>query len=127
MGVVGHCWDRTYVRVRECYDSLRIIEQCIAQLTGDHKRTREFDPREVVPKKIRPKQQDLYARAENPRGELGFYFRADGRSDIPFRCKARSSCFVNQSILAELSRGGMITDLVTILGSIDTVSGEVDR
>ncbi len=83
MGAVGDCWDRTYVRVRECYESLRIIEQCITQLTGDHQRTREFDPRAVVPKKIRPKQQDLYVRAENPRGELGFYFRADGRSDIP--------------------------------------------
>ena len=127
MGAVGDCWDRTYVRVRECYESLRIIEQCITQLTGDHKRTREFDPRAVVPKKIRPKQQDLYVRAENPRGELGFYFRADGRSDIPFRCKARSSCFVNLSILAELSRGGMIADLVAILGSIDIVLGEVDR
>ena len=127
MGAVGDCWDRTYVRVRECYESLRIIEQCLTQLTGDHKRTREFDPRAVVPKKIRPKQQDLYVRAENPRGELGFYFRADGRSDIPFRCKARSSCFVNLSILAELSRGGMIADLVAILGSIDIVLGEVDR
>ncbi|MEM8966381.1 MAG: NADH-quinone oxidoreductase subunit D [Bacteroidota bacterium] len=126
-GTVGDCWDRTYVRVRECYESLRIIEQCITQLTGDHKRTREFDPRAVVPKKIRPKQQDLYVRAENPRGELGFYFRADGRSDIPFRCKARSSCFVNLSILAELSRSGMIADLVAILGSIDIVLGEVDR
>ncbi|WKN45129.1 NADH-quinone oxidoreductase subunit D [Tunicatimonas pelagia] len=127
MGAVGDCWDRTYVRVLECYESLRIIEQCVVQLTGDHKRTREFDPRAVVPKKIRPKQQDLYVRAENPRGELGFYFRADGRSDIPFRCKARSSCFVNLSILAELSRGGMIADLVAILGSIDIVLGEVDR
>ncbi|MEQ9442116.1 MAG: NADH-quinone oxidoreductase subunit D [Cyclobacteriaceae bacterium] len=127
MGTVGDCWDRTYVRVRECYESLRLMEQCLAQLTGDHKRTREFDPKEMVPKKIRPKQQDLYVRAENPRGELGFYFRADGRSDIPFRCKARSSCFVNLSILADLSRGSMIADLVAILGSIDIVLGEVDR
>ncbi|MGD1890742.1 MAG: NADH-quinone oxidoreductase subunit D [Cyclobacteriaceae bacterium] len=127
MGAVGDCWDRTYVRVRECYESLRIIEQCGTQLTGDHQRTREFDPRAVVPKKIRPKAQDLYVRAENPRGELGFYFRADGRSDIPFRCKARSSCFVNLSVLADLSRGGMIADLVAILGSIDIVLGEVDR
>ncbi len=127
MGAVGDCWDRTYVRVRECYESLRIIEQCVTQLTGDHQRTREFDPRAVVPKKIRPKAQDLYVRAENPRGELGFYFRADGRSDIPFRCKARSSCFVNLSVLADLSRGGMIADLVAILGSIDIVLGEVDR
>ena len=127
MGSVGDCWDRTYVRVQECYESVKIIEQCVERLLGDHPRTREFDPRSVVPKKIRPKKQDFYVRAENPRGELGFFFRADGRSDIPFRCKARSSSFVNLSILAELSRGGMIADLIAIIGSIDIVLGEVDR
>ena len=127
MGQVGDCWDRTYVRVQECYESVKIIEQCVERLLSDHRRTREFDPRAVVPKKIRPKQQDFYVRAENPRGELGFFFRADGRSDIPFRCKARSSSFVNLSILAELSRGGMIADLIAIIGSIDIVLGEVDR
>ncbi len=127
MGQVGDCWDRTYVRVQECYESVKIIEQCVERLLGDHQRTREFDPRAVIPKKIRPKQQDFYVRAENPRGELGFFFRADGRSDIPFRCKARSSSFVNLSILAELSRGGMIADLIAIIGSIDIVLGEVDR
>ncbi|MEO1055109.1 MAG: NADH-quinone oxidoreductase subunit D [Bacteroidota bacterium] len=127
MGTTGDCWDRTYVRVREIHESVHIIEQCLDQLNHDHKRTREFDPQEIVPKKIRPKAQDFYVRAENPKGELGFFFRADGKSDIPFRCKARSCCFVNLSILAELSRGGMIADLIAILGSIDIVLGEIDR
>jgi NADH-quinone oxidoreductase subunit D len=127
MGTVGDCWDRTYVRVRELHESIRIIEQCLTQLTTDHKRTKEFDPQAIVPKKVRPKAQDLYMRAENPRGELGFFFRADGKSDMPFRCKARSSCFVNLSIIAELSKGAMIADLIAILGSIDIVLGEIDR
>lgn len=127
MGQKGDCWDRTYVRVLEVHESVRIIEQCLQKLTGEHKRTREFDPQALVPKKVRPKAQDLYVRAENPKGELGFFFRADGRSDIPFRCKARSCCFVNLSIISELARGGMIADLVAILGSIDIVLGEVDR
>lgn len=127
MGSPGDCWDRNYVRVRECYESLHIIEQCLEQLQTDLKRTRDFDPRTLVPKKIRPKKQDFYSRAETPRGELGFFFRANGKSDIPFRCKARSCCFVNLSVISEIARGCMIADLIAILGSIDIVLGEVDR
>ena len=127
MGQVGDCWDRTWVRVKEIYESLRIMEQCLDKLEGKHKRTREFDPQAIVPKKIRPKAQELYVRAENPKGELGFYFRTDGKSDIPFRCKARACSFVNLSVLPEISRGVLIADLIAILGSIDIVLGEVDR
>jgi NADH-quinone oxidoreductase subunit D len=127
MGTVGDCWDRTYVRMQEVYESVKIIQQCLIQLTGDHKRTRDFDPQAVVPKKIRPKAQDFYVRAENPKGELGFFFRTDGRNDIPLRCKCRSSSFVNLSVLPEISKGVLIADLIAILGSIDIVLGEVDR
>ncbi|UII24383.1 NADH-quinone oxidoreductase subunit D [Fulvivirga ligni] len=127
VGTKGDCWDRTYVRVLEIHESLKIIEQCIQKLKGEHKRTRDFDPQALVPKKIRPKAQEIYTRAENPKGELGFYFRADGKSDVPFRCKARSCCYVNLSIISELSKGSMIADLIAILGSIDIVLGEVDR
>ena len=127
MGRQGDCWDRTWVRAEECKESVKIIEQCLIKLKGEHKRTKEFDPRQFVPKKIRPKAQDLYVRAENPKGEIGFFFRADGRSDIAVRCKARSCSFSNLSILAELSRGHMIADLIAIIGSIDFVLGEVDR
>jgi len=127
MGTTGDCWDRTWVRVREIHDSLNIMQQCIDKLEGEHKRTREFDPQAIVPKKIRPQAQEIYVRAENPKGELGFYFRADGKSDIPFRCKVRACSFVNLSILPELCRGVLIADLIAILGSIDIVLGEVDR
>lgn len=127
MGTVGDCWDRTYVRVLEIHESLKIIEQCAARLTTDHKRTRDFDPQQFVPKKIRPKAQDLYSRLETPKGELGFFFRADGKSDIPFRCKCRSSSFSNLSLLPELVKGILIADLIAIIGSIDVVMGEVDR
>lgn len=127
MGTTGDCWDRTWVRAQECKESVKIIRQCLEKLKGEHKRSREFDPREMVPKKIRPKAQEGYFRAENPRGELGYYFVTDGKSDIPFRCKARSGCFVNLSTLAEISKGALIADLVAIVGSIDIVLGEVDR
>lgn len=127
MGSVGDCWDRSWVRVKEIYESLHIMDQCLDKLEGEHKRTREFDPQALVPKKIRPKAQELYVRAENPKGELGYFFRADGKSDIPFRCKARACSYVNLSILPEISRGVLIADLIAILGSIDIVLGEVDR
>lgn len=127
MGTVGDCWDRAWVRLREMEESLRLIEQCLDTLLGDHKRTRDFDPQALVPKKIRPKAQDLYVRAENPKGELGFFFRADGKSDVPFRCKARACSFVNLSVLPHISRGVLLADLIAILGSIDIVLGEVDR
>lgn len=127
MGQTGDCWDRTWVRVEEVKQSVKIVEQCLEQLTGDHRRTRDFDPREVVPKKIRPKAQDLYVRAENPKGELGFFFRTDGRSDIAVRCKARGCSFSNLSVLPAISKGYMVADLIAIVGSLDFVMGEVDR
>lgn len=127
MGTTGDCWDRNWVRVQELHESLRIIEQCLDKLTKEHKRDRTFNPQAMVPKKIRPAKQELYCRAENPKGELGFYFRADGRSDIPFRCKARSCCFSNLSVIGELARGALMADLIAIFGSIDIVLGEVDR
>ena len=127
MGKTGDCWDRTYVRVEEIYESLKIVAQCLDKLTKEHKRTRDFDPQALVPKKIRPKAQDLYVRAEIPKGELGFFFRADGKSDIPFRCKCRSCSFVNLSVLPEIAKGILIADLIAIIGTIDVVMGEVDR
>jgi len=127
MGTVGDCWDRTWVRAQECKESVKIIEQCLAQLLGDQKRTKEFDPRATVPKKIRPKAMDFYVRAENPKGELGYFFRSDGRSDVPLRVKARGPSFTNLSIINELAKGGLVADLIAVIGSIDIVLGEVDR
>lgn len=127
VGKLGDCWDRNWVRVAEIKESVKIIEQCLEKLTKAHKRTRSFDPREIVPKKIRPAAQDFYIRAENPKGELGFFFRADGRSDIPVRVKARACSFNNLSVLPAIAKGHMISDLVAILGTFDIVMGEVDR
>jgi NADH-quinone oxidoreductase subunit D len=127
MGEVGDCWDRNWVRLQECRQSIRIIEQCLEQLTGAHKATPTFDVQALCPKKIRPEAQDLYSRAEGPRGETGFWFRADGKSDIAYRCKARGASFCNLSVLPALAKGHLIADLIAIVGSIDMVLGDVDR
>ena len=127
VGTVGDCWDRNHVRVLECWESLRIVEQCLDRLTTDLKRTRDFDPHAMLPKKIRPKAMDIYVRGESSKGELGFFFRTDGRSDVPVRCKCRSCSFHNLSVISEITRGSMIADLIAVLGSIDIVMGELDR
>lgn len=127
MGQVGDCWDRTWVRMQECRASMQIIEQCLARLTGDLKRTPAFNPQQSVPKKVRTPAQDLYVRAENPRGELGFFFRATARGDRPLRCKARAASFSNLSVLPEIAKGHLLSDLIAIVGSVDIVLGEIDR
>jgi len=127
MGTTGDCGDRFDVRVREISESIKIAEQCIERLTKELKRSPEFDPRAKLPKKLIPKAQEFYCRGEMPKGELGYYFIADGKSDKPFRCKARAASFSNLSVLPELAKGAMIADLIAILGSIDIVLGEVDR
>ncbi len=127
VGTKGDCWDRNYVRVLECYESLKIIEQCLGRLTTDLKRTRDFKPHQAVPKKIWPEKGDLYFRGESPKGELGFYFRAQGKRDVPLRVKARSGAYSNLSAIGEISKGALVADLIAILGSVDIVLGEVDR
>jgi NADH-quinone oxidoreductase subunit D len=127
MGTTGDCWDRYKVRVDEVKESVRIVEQCLDRLQKDYVRTPEFDPRALVPKKVNLKAQDYYVRAENPKGELGFYFVTKEKSDIPLRVKARGPSFNNLSVISELGKGVLIADLIAILGSIDIVLGEVDR
>lgn len=127
MGTVGDCWDRFKVRIDEIEQSVHIISQCLERLQTDLKRTQDFDPRARLPKKIIPKAQDFYMRAENPKGELGFYFITDGKSEIPKRVKARGPSFCNLSVISEISRGVLIADLIAIIGSIDIVLGELDR
>lgn len=127
MGTVGDCWDRFKVRIDEIEQSVNIISQCLERLQTDLKRSGDFDPRAKLPKKIIPKAQDFYMRAENPKGELGFYFITDGKSEIPKRVKARGPSFCNLSVISEISRGILIADLIAIIGSIDIVLGELDR
>ncbi|MGF1532069.1 MAG: NADH-quinone oxidoreductase subunit D [Bernardetiaceae bacterium] len=127
MGTTGDCWDRVYVRVRECYESLRIVEQCAERLLKAHPRTRDFDPQAAVPRRVKPAEMDFYFRGENPKGELGFFFRTTGKKDIPWRVKVRAPSFCNLSVLPEISRGCLLADLVAIVGSLDIVLGEVDR
>jgi NADH-quinone oxidoreductase subunit D len=118
-GTVGDCWDRYYVRVLEMGESLKIIEQALDQLP-------EGDVTSAIPKRIKPPVGQVYARVENPRGELGYFIISDG-SVNPFRVKVRAPSFVNLGVMDVLCRGHMVADIIAILGSVDIVLGEVDR
>jgi NADH-quinone oxidoreductase subunit D len=120
IGVPGDCWNRNMVRMKEMEQSCRIIEQAVAQMPM------EGDVKALIPRKIRPPAGEVYMRAENPKGDLGFYIVSNG-TDKPERVKARGTSFVNLSVIPEISKGYMFADLVLILGSIDIVLGEVDR
>jgi NADH-quinone oxidoreductase subunit D len=119
MGTVGDCWDRYWVRMREIEESIKILRQAIAQLP-------DGDVHEARPKKIRPPKGTIYSRYESARGDVGFYIMSDGKS-IPYRLKMRSPAFCNLSVFSEISEGWMISDVITILGSLDIVLGEIDR
>ena len=118
-GTVGDCWDRYYMRMLEMEESLKIVEQAIDQIP-------DGDVSSAIPKRVKPPEGQIYARVENPRGELGYFIISDG-SVNPTRVKVRAPSFVNMEIFGELCKGHMVADVVAILGSIDIVLGEIDR
>ena len=126
-GITGDCWDRSWVRFAECRESVKIIRQCLEFLLGPFARKREFNPQAACPKKIRPAEGEYFFTGETPRGELSFFFRCDGKSDVPLRLKARTPSFCNLSALPLMSSNLMLADLIAVVGSLDLVMGEVDR
>lgn len=116
----GDIYDRYLIRLEEARQSLRILEQALKDLpegpilAGKPQHT------------VRVPAGEAYGRVESPKGELGFYVVSNGKPN-PWRYHVRAPSFVNLTALAQMSRGGKIADVVTVLGSIDIVLGEVDR
>jgi NADH-quinone oxidoreductase subunit D len=119
MGTVGDSWDRYWVRMVEMEESMKIIRQAISSLP-------EGDVHAAMPKKIRPAKGEVYSRYESARGDVGFYIMSNGKN-IPYRLKMRSPAYCNLSVLGEIAEGWMISDVITVLGSLDIVLGEIDR
>lgn len=120
LGENGDCYDRARLRLFECYESLKILEQCVEQM----------EPGRVMaegnPRLLAPPPGDAYDHIESARGALGVYLVSDG-SVRPYRMKVRSPAFCNLALLGCLAPGHTLSDLVVILGSLDPVFGEVDR
>ncbi|MCX7878168.1 MAG: NADH dehydrogenase (quinone) subunit D [Ignavibacteria bacterium] len=136
---------RYYVRIKEFYESVRIIRQCLEKIPSGP--INADDAKNVLPdkEKVYTKMEELihdfmivnfgnqpekgaeaYQAVESPKGELGFYIISDGKG-YPFRLKIRSPSFVNLGALPIMMKGCMISDIVAIIGSIDPVMGEADK
>lgn len=118
VGKNGDCYDRYLLRMAEVTESLNILEQAVEQIP-------DGDIMGKVPRIIRPPEGEIYSAIESPRGEIGCYIVSKGK-DKPFRLKFRRPSFVNLQILPKLLVGESMTNLITILGAIDIVLGEVD-
>lgn len=70
-------------------------------------------------------KQELYVRVEAPKGELGIFLIGD-QNVFPWRWKIRPPGFINLQILPQLVKRMKLADIMTILGSIDIIMGEVD-
>ena len=119
VGTAGDCYDRYWVRMQEMRQSVRILEQAIAQLPEGEIRTN-------LPHLLRPPLGEVYGHIEAPKGELGFYLVSDN-SIAPYRFHVRSSELINLTALRDMTIGWKVADLVVTFGSIDVCLGEIDR
>jgi NADH-quinone oxidoreductase subunit D len=111
---------RYMVRMDEMQESIKIIEQALDSLPqGDF-----IHPK--APKRAKPPAGDVYFAVEGARGKIGMHLVSDeGKS--AYRLKLRAPGFSNLSLFAEVSQGTLISDAVSILGSLDLVIPEIDR
>ena len=68
----------------------------------------------------------IYHAIEAPKGELGFYIRSEGDKS-PYRLHIRSPSFISLQAIETMAVGGLVSDLIAIIASLDPVMGEVDR
>ncbi|CAI0425537.1 unnamed protein product [Linum tenue] len=139
----GDSLARYLVRIGEMTESIKIIQQALERIPGgpyenletrhfDRERDPEWDDFEYrfISKKTSPTfelpKQELYVRVEAPKGELGIFLIGD-QSSFPWRWKIRPPGFINLQILPQLIKRMKLADIMTILGSIDIIMGEVDR
>ncbi len=119
-GANGDCYDRYWVKILEMQQSIRILEQAIAQLPAKGATCAD------VPALIRPPAGEIYSRIEAPKGELGFYIVSDN-SIAPYRCHIRPPELINLTALRDMVRGWKVADLILTFGSMDICMGEIDR
>jgi NADH-quinone oxidoreductase subunit D len=144
IGKNGDCYDRYLLRMEEMRQSLSIIRQCLDDMPQGPIKT---DDRKIAPppraemkrsmealihhfklytEGYRVGPGETYTAVEAPKGEFGVYLVADG-GNKPYRCKIRAPGFAHLQGLDFMSRGHMLADVVTIIGTLDIVFGEIDR
>ena len=146
VGVTGDCYDRYLVRMEEMRQSTRIINQCVSWLKANPGPVMSDDHKVTPPNREAMKDDmeslihhfklftevfcipegESYTAVEEPKGEFGVYLVSDG-ANKPYRVKIRAPGFPHLASMDEMSKGHMLSDVVTIIGSQDIVFGEVDR
>lgn len=144
IGREGDAYDRYLVRLEEMRQSVRILDQALRRLPDGP--IAVDDPKITLPKKervltsmeeliaqfmlvtegIKGPLGEVYHAIEAPKGELGFYIRSEGDKS-PYRLHIRSPSFINLQAIEKMAVGGLLSDLIAVVASLDPVMGEVDR
>nr|YP_010152703.1 NADH dehydrogenase subunit 7 [Pelagomonas calceolata]QQW50351.1 NADH dehydrogenase subunit 7 [Pelagomonas calceolata] len=144
VGTNGDCFDRYLIRIEEMRQSLRIISQCINTIPEGP--VKSSDAKIVTPSRSQVKNSmeslihhfklhtegfsvpsgETYSATEAPKGEFGVFLISNG-SNKPYRCKIKAPGFNHLQALDFMSKGHLVADVVTIIGTQDIVFGEVDR
>lgn len=149
VGNNGDCFDRYLIRVEEMRQSLSIIEQSLnfySKIDLINPNIKNLNAKITPPSRIEIKNSmeslihhfksytegvlvpcgETYTATEAPKGEFGVYLISNG-SEKPYRCKIKAPGFGHLQALNHMSKGHMIADVVTIIGTQDIVFGEIDR
>lgn len=144
VGTSGDVFDRYLVRVEEMRQSIKIIEQVAKNVPPGDYTIR--DKGIVLPEKkdvygnieglmnhfmlvikgLRPPAGEIYDSIEAANGELGFYLVSDN-SGRPYRLKVRPPCFAIYQSFPKQIEGGLVADVIAVLGSMNLIAGELDR
>lgn len=143
-GINGDCYDRYVIRVGEMRQSVSIIMQCLNNISNGTIRTDDKKSTSPLRHDIKNSMESLihhfkfftegvsvlrgetYTATEAPKGEFGVYLLSNG-TNRPYRCKIKAPGFGHLQALNMMSKGHMIADVVTIIGTQDIVFGEIDR
>jgi len=144
IGKNGDCFDRYLIRINEMRQSISIINQCINQIPNGPIKTDDqklFPPSRAFMKysmeslihhfklyseSFSIPENEIYVSVEAPKGEFGIYL-VSNNTNKPYRCHIRAPGFAHLQGLNFMSKGHMIADVVTIIGTQDIVFGEIDR
>lgn len=149
VGSTGDCYDRFLVRNQEMWQSHSIVKQAfqkVQDMKGEDSEIYHAD----VPDYYLPPKQDVYTKmealiyhfkiimgeikmpagevyscVEGANGELGFYFISDG-GRTPYRLHFRRPCFIYYQAYSELTKGGMLSDAIITMSSLNLIAGELD-
>ncbi len=139
-------YGRYKLHMAEMYQSMRILKQLIPMYSESDTQLMAHAPQYISASKeemmtqnyslmqhfvlvtqgMRPPVGEVYVATESPKGELGFYIVSDG-SPYPYRMKLRAPSFWHTGLLQDLLPGHQLADVVTIIGNLNIVFGEIDR